>query len=76
MTPNTRDDLAPPTPVAGDEAALLRELVRDAALAAGCICPVIDNARGKGIDRGDGRVDFWIVADCPLHAASPAVRDA
>jgi len=34
----------------------------DAALALGCSCPILDNARG----RGDG--PFWVSGDCPVHA--------
>ena len=35
---------------------------------AGCRCPVLDNARGRGayIDK-DGKPQFWINAECPLH---------
>ena len=33
------------------------------AIAAGCTCPVLDNAHGLG--RGDGT--FWISELCPLH---------
>lgn len=33
----------------------------DEAIAEGCICAVLDNARG----RGDG--PFWITEGCPLH---------
>lgn len=36
----------------------------DAAIAAGCLCPRMDNGRGAG--RGDGT--FWITVGCPLHA--------
>ena len=35
----------------------------DAAVALGCICPVVDNARGKGLPGGS----FWITAGCPVH---------
>lgn len=33
----------------------------------GCTCPVLDNARGRGIPTVDGQRVFWISADCPLH---------
>lgn len=39
-----------------------------------CVCPRIDNGRGKGILGGavttlDGRPCYWISEDCPLHGA-------
>ncbi len=34
----------------------------DAALDAGCTCPVLDNGHGR---RSDGL--FWITLGCPLH---------
>jgi hypothetical protein len=37
------------------------------ALREGCLCPVIDNHYGKGVDRGNGKIDYWKSADCPLH---------
>ena len=37
----------------------------DKALAAGCRCPVLDNAHGKGSMYGPGT--FWYSADCPVH---------
>jgi hypothetical protein len=36
------------------------------ALAQGCLCPVIDNHRGKGFPGEDGP-NFWITGGCPLH---------
>jgi hypothetical protein len=36
----------------------------DAAIVAGCTCPVIDNAYG----RGDGCGNFWYTDGCPVHA--------
>nr|DAG02338.1 MAG TPA: hypothetical protein [Myoviridae sp. ctRci5] len=39
----------------------------DAAIKMGCTCPVLDNARGKGI-MGDGeKHGYWITSDCLLH---------
>lgn len=35
----------------------------DAAIDAGCTCPVKDNARGAGLP---GRL-FWFSGDCPVH---------
>ncbi len=32
------------------------------ALAQGCLCPVIDNCRGRGIGG-----QFWMNLECPLH---------
>lgn len=38
----------------------------DEALAAGCRCPVLDNAHGRGWMGVDGA---WVLSgDCPLHA--------
>ena len=31
----------------------------------GCLCPVLDNGYGVGID-GKGKM-FWIDVDCPIH---------
>lgn len=46
------------------------------AIANGCTCPVIDNARGKGV-YGDGdRYGWWVSADCPLHGEDKATGDA
>lgn len=43
----------------------------DEAIKQGCKCPVLDNARGKGMYGGvkdsDGNILFWIHAECPLH---------
>lgn len=36
----------------------------DEAVTRGCTCPVLDNARGRGITTGI----FWITEGCPLHA--------
>lgn len=38
------------------------------AVSKGCICPVLDNEHGKGIDLGDGNLPiFWTTGNCPLH---------
>jgi hypothetical protein len=34
----------------------------------GCLCPVLDNAHGKGIDLDGGL--FWINQTCPLHGGA------
>lgn len=34
-----------------------------AAIKAGCICPVMDNANGMGLPDGT----YWMRDDCPLH---------
>jgi len=42
----------------------------DEAVEAGCTCPVLDNARGKGWQGGesdDGKPIYWISEGCPLH---------
>lgn len=41
----------------------------DEALAMGCLCPVMDNRRGRGsgyVDL-DGNPLWWINGDCPVH---------
>ena len=35
------------------------------AIDAGCTCPVLDNAHGRGAQGTTDR--FWMTADCPLH---------
>ena len=35
----------------------------DEAIEQGCLCPVLDNAHGKGLGNGE----FWITSGCPLH---------
>lgn len=49
----------------------------DEAIAAGCSCPVLDNAHGKGCGylNADCAPMFWINADCPMHG-SPQARNA
>ncbi len=37
----------------------------DEAVARGCSCPILDNARGRGIFGTPGL--FWINQGCPLH---------
>lgn len=39
------------------------------AVAAVCLCPVIDNGHGKGSGRVDfdGNPAYWFNADCPYH---------
>lgn len=39
----------------------------DAALDAGCTCPVLDNGHGTGRLQG-ADILFWVAADCPLHS--------
>ncbi len=38
----------------------------DAAWNHGCTCPVVDNARGRGVELSAGTF-FWINASCPIH---------
>lgn len=45
------------------------------ALAAGCLCPVLDNGRGKGAYGGglldeEGKPLYWINAECPIHGSA------
>jgi len=44
----------------------------DEALDAGCRCPVLDNAHGRGRPGPDGEPEWWVNFDCPLHGASHA----
>ena len=37
------------------------------AIKAGCTCPVLDNARGKGIGGNGEKHGWWITAGCPMH---------
>lgn len=37
----------------------------DEAVEQSCICPVLDNNHGQGVDGGY----WWITRDCPLHGA-------
>lgn len=39
----------------------------DEAVAKGCICPVLDNGRGRGAYQIDGVWQFWVSFDCPVH---------
>ncbi len=43
----------------------------EAALAQGCLCPVLDNEYGRGtfgtVDKPQAEKNFWINGDCPLH---------
>lgn len=36
------------------------------AIEAGCTCPRMDNANGRGIPGPDGTL-FYYASDCPLH---------
>ena len=45
----------------------------DEAVAAGCLCPVLDNARGRGAWGSDGET-FLRAADCPLHGEGTNTR--
>lgn len=44
------------------------------AIDAGCICPVLDNAHGRGMPYPDGP-QFWTTAGCPIHAPLVIVDD-
>ena len=49
----------------------------DEALAQGCRCPVLDNARGKGMRcTSKAEPSFWISGDCPLHGLGVRDRSA
>lgn len=38
----------------------------DAAIALGCICPMLDNNHGNGVNFR-GKICFWYHEDCPVH---------
>lgn len=45
----------------------------DEAIEAGCTCPVLDNAHGRGVGAEPG-TQFWYTEGCPLlpdHTAPP-----
>lgn len=50
------------------------------AIEQGCKCPVMDNARGKGIPvpNGDGTYSaaFWMSGDCPIHGFKARQEEA
>lgn len=57
MSKIARMDLAPGSPEA---------------VAAGCLCPVIDNCRGAGAyTDAEGHAQFWVNGECPVHAPEP-----
>lgn len=37
------------------------------AIGAGCTCPRMDNANGRGAPDGQGGSLFWIDSGCPIH---------
>lgn len=39
----------------------------DEAINAGCACPVLDNAHGRGRPGRNGERQFWMSSDCPIH---------
>jgi len=52
------------------------------AVAAGCTCPVLDNAHGRGaiIRDSTGRAQpneplYWITAGCPVHDPAPQTQE-
>lgn len=57
-----------------DEALLTPPPGHPLAIKLGCLCPEIDNGRGKGsgyVDL-DGNPQFWINAECPIHVEQDA----
>jgi len=40
----------------------------------GCACPVIDNHRGRGMPGPDGKPQFWINSDCPIHGIQAVAK--
>lgn len=53
MPPNTTDAATPGS---------------DAAIALGCRCPTMDNARGRGAYFDGDTWQFWVNGDCPVHS--------
>jgi hypothetical protein len=46
----------------------------DEAVEQGCMCPVLDNARGQGFMYG-GKRSYWISGACPMHGGDGKVND-
>lgn len=46
----------------------------DAAIEAGCTCPVTDNGHGDGRPSPDGGEEFVYVLGCPVHAPATAAE--
>jgi hypothetical protein len=42
----------------------------DAAVAHGCLCPVMSNAQGHGATWECGHRKYWVNVACPLHNPS------
>lgn len=43
----------------------------------GCICAVMDNARGAGARFAeDGTPQFWVTQGCPLHSPTSTMDDS
>lgn len=42
---------------------------------AGCTCPIINNAYGRGIDTGGGDRIFYYSGDCPVHVPTPPAAE-
>ncbi len=47
----------------------------DDAIKLGCLCPVLDNAHGKGAYIIDGEPVYWITAECPVHSEDCTIQD-
>ena len=39
----------------------------DAAIVAGCTCPVLDNGHGRGVGGNGEKYGWWITEGRPLH---------
>lgn len=44
----------------------------DAAIKAGCTCPVLDNGHGRGVGGNGEKYGWWITEGCPLHGKEEA----
>ena len=44
----------------------------DAAIEAGCTCPVLDNGHGRGVGGNGEKYGWWITEGCPLHGKEEA----
>lgn len=46
----------------------------DEAVAQGCECPILDNARGQGFMYA-GKKSYWISGACPMHGQQGKEND-
>ncbi len=44
------------------------------AIEQGCLCPVVDNHKGKGILQPDETILFWYTSNCPVHTMPMEIK--